>query len=702
MSLEPLKFKVAPHIVQDLGFNLYTNLPRVLVEFVANAYDADSPYAKVRLDNHEIEKARKVIKAEWECEKKKAPKTGKKVDRLAERVLPDQCQIVIEDAGIGMSRQDLQDKFLVAGRRRRKDDQKGRTEAGRILMGRKGLGKLAGFGIAQLITIISRARDETTLTKIVLDYNELITVTDTNEIPISETTLEELEGFPEHGTWIVLSRLLYEAMGSRLSTIEHRVGDHFAQIDPKDFRIELNGTIVKATPRKHVYGWPNPELPVDQVVKGSFSTEDGSTYEFHYRLRFVEDRAALEARERGVRVYAHRRLATAPELLGADTNMHGFRMTDYLDGVVYADFIDDQPEDYIATDRQSLRWESPLLAPMYELLSREIKNACYHRQIARDKEKQEEVKEDDFTRKEIEKAELSRREQKAAYRIAAAISSLHKKGYEDEGYRAQFTEVMGGLGRGEILTTLAELAKQENPDLDRVVAQVTRLTAAELDGFYKYVKGRINGIEALRKIVVSVDFKKTKNEDQLHELLNNCPWLIDVTFFEFLTSNQSEKTVFRQLEKVLEIGRETPPDYDASVPDEADPGGRNLRPDLVFLLGNGTLNRLVVTELKAPNTPLYGDHYRQLQKYVRDAKKWLRQRDMRNVTVEGILIGSFGPIDSKANEVEWLQEEIEKTRNQGECRVFGIDVLLERAEQVHKGLLEDRFSDEAALPTEAS
>lgn len=42
MPTNPLMFKVAPHIVEDLGLNLYTTLPRVLVEFIANAYDADS------------------------------------------------------------------------------------------------------------------------------------------------------------------------------------------------------------------------------------------------------------------------------------------------------------------------------------------------------------------------------------------------------------------------------------------------------------------------------------------------------------------------------------------------------------------------------------------------------------------------------------------------------------------------------------
>ena len=51
-----LKLKVAPHIDEDLGLNLYTSLPRVLVEYVANAYDADSAYADVSLDKLAVSK----------------------------------------------------------------------------------------------------------------------------------------------------------------------------------------------------------------------------------------------------------------------------------------------------------------------------------------------------------------------------------------------------------------------------------------------------------------------------------------------------------------------------------------------------------------------------------------------------------------------------------------------------------------------
>ena len=197
MAEQELKFKVAPHIVEDLGLNLYTNLPRVLVEFIANAYDADSPHAMITLDIAEIEKARAVLKAEWDCEKQKA-ENSEDVTRLAEQVLPDGITIVIEDAGHGMSRSDLQEKFLIAGRRRRgRDNSECQSPKGRLLMGRKGLGKLAGFGVAQIVTVITRAEGETHATEIELDYRDLILVENTDEIPIKDRVLNDGGGFPD-------------------------------------------------------------------------------------------------------------------------------------------------------------------------------------------------------------------------------------------------------------------------------------------------------------------------------------------------------------------------------------------------------------------------------------------------------------------------------------------------------------------------
>lgn len=694
-SSERLKFIVAPHIVEDLGLNLYTTLPRVLVEYVANAHDADAGNTQIILDKEAINKARDVVKAEWELECAKAGEEKEsKVKRLAARTLPEYVQIIIEDSGHGMSRTDIQKKFLIAGRRRRDDDKTMRSPMGRILMGRKGLGKLAGFGVAKKITIISRKKGETHATKITLDYNELIKKRDTNDIRIEEDFLPDGGGFTESGTKVFLSQLLYEPMKAQLSTIEHHIADHFSQINQNDFEVTLNGDPIKPSERDFVYSWPLPEKGISGMIENSYNTDDGKTFTFSYRIRFTGDRKALSAKDRGIRIYAHNRLASAPSLLDADTNMHGFRMTDYLDGIVYADFIDDQPEDYIATDRQALRWESPLLQPMYEILSLAIKEACKSRQGERDKEKTSEVLLDKYTNDVIEKAFLNKKQQTMAFKIASALASTHKKGVEDNGYKTKFHQVVKGIGQGEILTALSALAAEEKPALDRVIAEITKLTAEELDGFLSFAKGRISGIKALRKIVTTVDFKKSNNEDQLHKLLEKCPWLIDATYFEFITSNKSEKTMFTLIEKELKIGKHVEDKYDKTIASEVDPGRKNKRPDLVFLLGNDALSRIVIVELKAPNTPLHGEHYRQLQKYVRNTEKWLQSHQRVNVDVQGILIGSRASISSHMDDVEWLDDEIKKNRNQGQIRVFGIDELLENSELAHNELLKLQENEE--------
>ena len=72
----PLQFRGAPHIIQDFGINLYSDLTRVLVEYVANAYDADAIYADVLINKEEIGKQRKLVKKNCELAKAKADAAG--------------------------------------------------------------------------------------------------------------------------------------------------------------------------------------------------------------------------------------------------------------------------------------------------------------------------------------------------------------------------------------------------------------------------------------------------------------------------------------------------------------------------------------------------------------------------------------------------------------------------------------------------
>ncbi len=502
-----LTFKVAPHIVEDLGLNLYTSLPRALVEFVANAYDADSPDVSITLDIERVREARKEMREAWKAKYGDAPPPDD-VLLLEEQTLPADVSITVEDYGHGMDRTDLNEKFLVAGRRRREVDGKLRSPDGRVLMGRKGLGKLAGFGIAKNIEITSRKKGDAHATQVVLAYDELIAAKGKHEIPVKDVRIEDGAGIEPHGTKIVLRELIYAPMKSKYDTISREIAAHFAMISPDDFDIAFNGSQIEPEAREYRYAWPEPDEPMEHLAQAEYRGESGQELTFRYRIRFTAK--SLAAAKRGVRVYAHKRLASVPSLLDTPTGMHGFRMTDYLDGEVHADFVDEQRADYIASDRQSLRWESQLLAPMREHLSAEMKAACTAYQKVREKENFENAKQDEFTTEIIEKASFGKKARRTAFRIAGLLAGVCHGGTEGEEYRTKLENVIDAWGHGDLVSAIARLAEDERPEFSEIAARVSELTSAEFSDFGKYVKARIDGIKALRKICEDVNFAESR------------------------------------------------------------------------------------------------------------------------------------------------------------------------------------------------
>ena len=559
---EPLKFQVAPHIVEDLGLNLYTSLPRVLAEFVANAHDADSEYADIQLDFDAIKAARKEISDQFKRESGLAKETETTIAPLGSRLLPAKLTIVVEDAGHGMRREDLRTKFLIAGRRRRQEA--GTTKAlteekRRPLMGRKGLGKLAGFGVAKRVDVVTQASGESHATKVSLDYDELIKSREVLDVAIPEERLEDGGGFPAgRGTRVTLSCLLHDPVKSRPDTIARELAEHFEFVDPEDFEIRINGQPVEPLKRDHSFAWPKPERNINELIQHALDTDEGPV-SFSYRLRFTSDRNALPAEKRGVRVYSSHRLAAMPSLLDADTNMHGFRMTDYLDGVVNAPFIDLRETDYIATDRQSLRWDAPLLSPLKEFLSVQIKEACKQYQHFRDERIKTTVREDIFTREAIGRhTDFSHRERRLANRIASAIASSSKRGVDDPSYKDTLPLLLDGLGHGKLLNAITRLSQEDHPNLDRLTVEVAKLTRDEFEQFVARVRTRIKAIETLKKIVEAAHFKASQNEKEIQLLFEGAPWLVDPTYTQFLTANQRASTLFTRLAEHLKIGGAAP------------------------------------------------------------------------------------------------------------------------------------------------
>jgi hypothetical protein len=689
-----LRLRVASHLVEDLGLNLYTSLGRVLVEYVANAYDADSPMVTIKMDLAKIQSEAIRLKELHRAQTILAKAEKRRPPRSDGFSMGDDIAIVIEDRGAGMTCADLQEKFLVAGRRRRgMDNADWHTPRGRLLMGRKGLGKLAGFGVAQSVRITTRCANDPDATQVELRYQEMATVAELGDVPVHGKTIKGGAGLPKNGgTRVELRNLLFEPMSVEFEELAESIARHFSAIEPADFKILICGKPLPPVNKDLEWGWPNPDLPLNELVESSYDV-DGEEFTFKYRLRFKSRGKALRAEERGVRVYAHNRLVASPSLFRSDTNIHGFHMSDYLDGVVHADFLDEQPSDYVATNRQGLRWESPLLAPLRQLLSEEIKTAVKERYKVFEAENRKQTNEDPFTSNLIINANLSKTDTTVVKHIATILASKSPGGIADNEYRNRLTEIVGGLGRGKLFSTLKDLADEDAPEMTDVVAAVSKLTAEQLDSFYRFVRGRVHGIEALRKIVQERIFAANarKNEQTLHELLAQNTWLIDPRYFQYVTSNKTEGTLFHELEKLLKIGKFVPRGYNPESSVERKADGINLRPDLVFIVGSVPLEHIVIVELKAPNIPLVGAHFQQLQGYVYDVEDWLKQNDREGVRVTGILVGSMEEPTTakKKNDRRWLEREVlYKLEKWQQYKVKSIPMLLEDAENANKELLQ--------------
>ncbi|MGH7812409.1 MAG: hypothetical protein ACREQI_00195 [Candidatus Binataceae bacterium] len=353
-----------------------------------------------------------------------------------------------------------------------------------------------------------------------------------------------------------------------------------------------------------------------------------------------------------------------------------------------ADFIDEQPTDYISTDRQSLRWDTQILVEFRDFLTKEVGRAlaAYADTVSEGLEVK--LRDDPYTRKVIDEGKLPMHRERTAWQIAKTLAGKDSGDLESDFYQSTLKSVVAGLGHGEILATIQKLSEKEHPQLTDVIREVTRLTRHEFDEFMTIIDSRIRAIETLAKLVDDVDFKAAKNEADLHELFEKSPWLLDPTFFEFLTSDETESELAERLAKTLEIGKYTPKKYDAKAEKEANPLETNFRPDLTFVLCNESLNRVVIVELKAPNTPLHIDHLTQLKGYMDRTEEFLhRSMSAASFKVEGLLIGSMDA-SSKAEKISALRYEIRTSMTQNcNWKVYDILQVLTRTRSAHREIL---------------
>ena len=145
--------------VDKLGVRLYDRVSAVVAELVANAYDADAENVVVRVPLATLLARKNLTTGEVEGY---------------------DYSIEVEDDGHGMTPEEANAHFLRVGKDRRADPAQGNLSRckQRPVMGRKGIGKLAPFGICKRIEILSAGGEQTDggylVSHFVMDYDKIL------------------------------------------------------------------------------------------------------------------------------------------------------------------------------------------------------------------------------------------------------------------------------------------------------------------------------------------------------------------------------------------------------------------------------------------------------------------------------------------------------------------------------------------------
>lgn len=351
MSEEKLKMSFEPTVIEHLGVKMYSHTVPAIAELIANAYDACATEVEVRLFDKPEHK------------------------------------IVIKDNGIGMSFDEINDFYLRIGRNRRKEKQASSCE--RIPTGKKGLGKLALFGLGNKIEISTiQGNERVTFT---LDYADILK---SKGIYQPEFRREFVEPNITSGTTITLTELTKKQGYPLDNYVEHlsRLFDFPAQ----DFKIKvsLNGSEPKIIDGNLKYDLVTPQFEWEyQDLATNISSLSSKFEQYEYsgliQGKFITTEKPLKNNMKGITLFANGRMVNMPEFFTDSESSHFYS---YLTGWLSIDFIDNDDEDLIATDRTSLDWKHPKTSKLRVFLGEIVRAIGQDWRKRRKKEKDDEVK----------------------------------------------------------------------------------------------------------------------------------------------------------------------------------------------------------------------------------------------------------------------------------------------------------------------
>lgn len=532
--------------LDHLGINLYSNLPAVLTEVVANAWDADATEVRIDIDDD---------------------------------------QISISDNGHGMTRDQIQERYLRVGYRRRLSAETAVSpHFKRPVMGRKGLGKLAVFSIAKEVELHSVA-DGAVSGLLMREAGIRAAMQRKAKYHPDEVAIESIDE-NINGTRIYLRDLKRQRL--RRDDLRARLARRFSVIGGDNFRVIVDGTTIGESDRRELdnfqFMWsigdtslPERATPVrtgtldDRLpgwndpawsVRGWIAT----AYEPKQLKHDVDNLNAIVVLARG-RLFQENVL---------DKINDGRLYTKYITGYVEAEFLDLDTQDDIATsDRQRVieddqRYQALIAYLRY--VSRTVATAWDSWRI--------DVDHNQAISEHPALAAWLNRMQGAGFKRQAEklISRIHKLSDEPDEKRVLYRHAMLGFERLRLTGGSDELESALERGTDYLLPLLADRDTLEACLYRDIVQNRLEVIRAFEQHV-----SDDEREKVLQQYLFDHLWLLDPSWDRASGSEIIEQPVQREFDGI-----------DASLSDEE----RRGRVDIKY---RNTTGRHVIIELKRAN-----------------------------------------------------------------------------------------------------
>jgi hypothetical protein len=321
MTLPKFTMEFQPRTIEHLGLRLYSTLPPVISELVSNAYDSESPKVEVILPAGDID-----------------PKS----------------EVIVRDFGHAMDETEIQTEYLPIGRNRRGDDSKNAQSKNgkREVTGRKGLGKLSSFGVAEEMEVRSVKGGRAITLK--LNYAEMQRWSKTHgKDPYEPTVFAGRTGPTTDADGVeVTLRKLHRRNKISIDVVRRGLAQRLSFIGPK-FGVLINGQGIQPGDRMSMADCDADQRWKVEDLPGGNDIGDGLKV-----TGWIGFLSTSSQSNRGIDIFAHGKAAELESYFGYPSTHAQFARA-HLVGEIHADFLDNQDNDLVATPRNSVLWEDP-------------------------------------------------------------------------------------------------------------------------------------------------------------------------------------------------------------------------------------------------------------------------------------------------------------------------------------------------------